>query len=171
MVRERVAGDPRAVRLLVFSAGLASRFDLVTTIHRSTPKPFTTSVLVQDPATALDRDDARRLETNLLILKRDHPEIPVEIRTFELPATVRALLLCDAEGAPLWGAASWYRYEQIQPGNVRVVGRRNPAVVFDADTSKGDSTVLQFLVDSFDDLWARSADKVAYASQAARVQG
>ena len=170
LVRERVSTDPRAAKLLVFSAGLASRLDLITSIQQATTRPFATEVLAQNPFKALDREDAKRLESNLLILKRDQPNLTLEIRLFDSPATIRGLILCDAKGTPFWGIASWYRYEERATGEISLVGRRNPAFVLDSDSSKEDFSLLEFLFTTFRDLWSRNRDKVAYRSEAPVTQ-
>jgi hypothetical protein len=171
ILRERVASDPRAARLLVFSSGLGSRFDLITSIHRSAPREFFTQVLVQSPERGLDREDARRLRSNIYILNRDHPEIPLEVRAFDLPATIRGLILCDRTSSPLWGVASWYRYDKSTDGDVVVVGRRNPSAVFNADESKEDGVMLDFLSAMFKRIWEQSAAQVVYPQQSANPRG
>jgi hypothetical protein len=162
LLRERIAQDSRASKVLFFSAGLASRFDLITTIHSATSRTLSVEVLAQNPEKALDRQDAKRLESHLLILNRDHSEIPLEVRIFDTPATIRSSVICDDKGSPLWGVASWYRYDDLGEEGIRLVGRRNPAVVFDADTSREDSLILEFLTSTFRNLWAQSADKIIY---------
>lgn len=162
LLRERVATDPRAALLLVFSAGLSSRFDLITTIHRATTRAFSTEVLAQSPEAALDRTDADRLRSNLAILARDHQGLPLEVRTVGVPATIRGFVLCDRDRSPLWGAVSWYRYRELAGGGVSVAGRRHPAIVIDGDASKEETWVLQFLVASFNETWQQSAAGVVY---------
>lgn len=153
VLREVVRSDPRAHSLQVLSAGLGSRLDLLTTIHRETPRTFSVEVLAQSPEHAPDREDARRMESNLEILRRDHSEAPLEVRLFDTPAAIRALLVCDRNRSPLWGAASWYRYEKAEGERVRVVGRRNPAILLRTEDSKEDAEMLRFLMGVFEQTW------------------
>jgi hypothetical protein len=152
LIREAVRHDSRAQSLHVFSSGLGSRLDILTTIHANTTAGFHTEVLAQSPKSHPDREDAKRMPGNLSILKRDHSKAPLEIRCFDTPATIRAMLVCDRSRRPLVGIVSWYRYERTG-GGVRVIGRRNPGLVFRADDSAEDTSILAFLMETFENLW------------------
>lgn len=152
MLRAVVREDPRISSLHVFSSGLGSRFDMVTSIYKESRGLLTTEVLAQSPQFAFDREDADRLWSLLKILKRDHSSVPVEVRFFNTPASIRALILCDDGRKPLWGAVSWYRYEESQ-GLTKVIGRRNPAIVLRGYESAEDQLVLNFFMDIFNQQW------------------
>lgn len=122
-------------------------------------------VLAQDPKAAPDRQDAERMESLLKILERDH-RVMLEGRCFTTPASLRALILCDQNRSPFWGVVSWYRYQALEGGGVRVIGRRNPAFVLNADRAREDASMLEFVMKVFDETWSASADAVFYGERA-----
>jgi hypothetical protein len=152
LLRAMVKEDPRISTLHVFSCGLGSRLDMATSIHSESRRKLFTEVLAQAPDHAVDKEDAERTRSLLKILKRDHSDVPVEVRLFNTPASIRALILCDDKRKPLWGAVSWYRYEKSN-GLTKVIGRRNPAIVLRGYESAEDQIVLNFLMDTFDHQW------------------
>lgn len=163
LVREVITTDRRAHSLHVFSSGLGSRLDFLTTAHLGTDRSFSTQVVAQDPGLSPDRQDGDRMRHNLAILERDHPEVPLEIRLSKVPASIRAMIVCDASGNPFWAVASWYVYQELEDSRVRVVGRRNPSLVLTAGASAEDKKLLDFLLGLFRQTWAGLEGQVAFA--------
>lgn len=161
LLRNVVRDDPRAFSLCVFSSGLGSRLDMITTIHSEARDTFYINVVAQDPVYALDKQDAERMKAHLAILRRDHSNTPVEIRYFETPAAIRAMILCGRNRKPFWGSASWYRYEKVD-GGTRVVGKGNPAIVLNRDNSTEDGDILDFLMKTFDKQWKECHKSIAF---------
>ncbi len=155
LLRAMVKDDARIRTLHVFSCGLGSRLEMITSIHNESRRRISTEVLAQAPDHAVDKEDADRTRSILKILKRDHSDVPVEVRLFETPATIRALILCADKRKPLWGVVSWYKYEKSN-GLGKVIGRSNPAIVLKGYESAEDQIVLNFLMDTFEHQWPRA---------------
>ena len=166
MVRRIVREDPRASLLKVSSAGLGSRYDLITSLSNAPHGRIRTHVIAQNHTTALDRADALRTEKNMFLLNRgDHENAALEVRFFDTPATIRSFIICDSANRPYWGIVSWYIYHTVKPAEVRadgtvkpaevrVVGRRNPAIVLRGESSPEQQAILTFLDDTFNRAWA-----------------
>jgi hypothetical protein len=157
LLRNVVRENSRTYKLHVFSCGLGSRINMITSIHNERSSNFAVEVLAQSPEKAIDRDDAARMNGQLQILKRDHPDTPVEIRFFDSPATIRALILSDRDQKPFWGVVSWYRYEKasarVEEKSFKVIGRQNPAIVLDAAGSREHEFLLNHLMKTFKRQW------------------
>jgi hypothetical protein len=156
LLRRVARDDSRTAVLKVWSAGLASRFNLITALSGALHGRIRTHIIAQSPDHALDKKDAERMRGFLPILERDHKSAALEVRFFETPATIRSFILCDRKNRPFWGTASWYTYEKL-PGDtgIRIVGRSNPAIVLRADLSADHRAILTFLNNKFDEVWDR----------------
>jgi hypothetical protein len=160
LVRRAVREDSRAALLKVHSAGLRSRQHFITSLTNVEGRPIPIAVLAQNPATALDELDATSTNGILDNLERGHKDVPLEIRLFDTPATMRSLILCDSKKKPILATVSWYTYKKIrgETDTTKIQGRINPAIVLVADSSAEDRAVLTFLDKEFDKMWLECKD-------------
>jgi len=162
LVKEFIRTNPRAARLHIFSAGLSSRYGFLSTINNELGRDFQIEILAQSPDHAPDKMDANRMRLSMDILKRDHPRIPVQIRTYITPATIRAYIVCDHKRKPLWGIVSWYLYELTPAQEIRVKGRENPAVVLSNKGTMEDISIMQFFMSFFERIWQENANNIVF---------
>jgi hypothetical protein len=157
-----LAANSNATTVLFFSAGLGARIGIIREIATRWSH-LGLRVLAQHPDTHLDKDDAMRLGPQLnLVQKGDVPSRQhFEIRLSRLPATIRAIIVCDKSSKPLWAVASWFVYGKEARGVV-IRGRDNPAFILDAsrDTDEGDA--LAWLQEQFATAWETAKIDVAY---------
>lgn len=154
-VRDFIQTNNNVHSVHVLSCGLGSKINFITNLRKGN-QMIPTEVLVQDSKHAIDKADSVRTEANLDILKHDHSEKSLQVRLFNEPATMRAVLLCKNDRKPIWGVVSWYKYRDDGKGRVAVKGRDNPAFVLYSGASSQDDIVLKFFMEEFEWLWKKS---------------
>jgi len=154
-VRDFIQTNDRVYSVHVLSCGLGSKINFITDLRKGKER-VPTEVLVQDPKYAIDKVDAERTSSNFKILNHDHSEKSLQMRLFNEPATMRAVLICKKDRKPIWGVVSWYKYRDYGKGRMAVKGRDNPAFVLDSGASSIDDIVLEFFMDEFEWLWKKS---------------
>ena len=155
--------NKRSKYVAIFSCGVASRENLLASVMNDADlSRISVEVLAQDPEEALDQYDARRIRDTVPHLLESYPSERIAIRYFRGPASVRAVVACDKERRPLWGAVGWYVYSPTgDPGRgVAVKGRGLPTVVC-SDARSDDHEVLEFAMTEFRHRWADSREVAA----------
>ena len=155
-VRDTIDKDNRAHSVHIFSCGLGSKINFITSLKKGN-KSIPVEVLVQHPGDAQDRIDKWGTVRHLNVLMNDHVKNPVEVHLFREPATIRGVIICNEYRKPVWGVVSWYKYREDKEKNrMAVKGRDNPAFVLSTGTYQ-DDTALAFFMKEFDWLWKHSS--------------
>lgn len=127
-ITERILKLSDQVRLKeaqILSSGLTSRQILIAKLLQ---KGISVQVLIQDPSTALDKEDPDRIRTALKWVK--HHSRFIEAGLFDARyhvnvSTVRAIILTEAMTEVKHIYLSWYHYEDR---NTKVYGDTNPTI-------------------------------------------
>lgn len=154
-VRFIIDTDNRAHSVHIFSCGLGSKINFITSLKKGN-KSISVEVLAQHPDHAMDRIDKWGTVRHLNVLMNDHEKNPVETRLFCEPATLRGVLVCNEYRKPVWGVVSWYKYREDKVKNrMAVKGRDNPAFVLSTGTYQDDTALATFM-EEFEWLWKHS---------------